>query len=132
MRRWCTTGSKAWYPARAQGRALRGSARALFHPPQVNHEVLGVPEAGARDPLVLLVVQRHALADAGVDLRRDRGVRHGEDELLRHRARHAHHGHLALPGLAEPSLARELLHVAGTLAVGVREAQRRPGEAGEA
>ena len=80
---------------------------------------------------MLLVVQRQALADAGVDLRRDGADRHREGELLGHRAGHGHHRHLTLPGLAQPPLAGELLHVAGALAVRVRPVQRQPGEPGK-
>jgi len=71
---------------RAQGRALsrrpwRDPAALLRHP-HVGQEVFGVTEAGAWNPLVLLVVQRHAFADAGVELGGDRWLAHREGELL--------------------------------------------------
>src|SRR2546430_3773073 len=118
-RRWCSTGSSS-ATVRAQGRALSRRWRdpaALLRHPHGGHEVLAVAETGGWNPLVLLVVQRHALADAGVELGGDRRLAHREGELLGDRARHGHHRHLALPGLAQPSLAREPLHVAGALAV---------------
>src|SRR2546430_4945101 len=70
-RRWCSTGSSS-ATVRAQGRALsrrpwRDPAAVLRHP-HGGHEVLGVAEAGAWNPLVLLVLQRHAPAHVGVEL----------------------------------------------------------------
>src|SRR5258706_2613099 len=92
----------------------------------VGHEMAGVTEAGAGKSAVLLVMQHGATTHGLLDLLGDARIAHGERKDLGSGARQAHQGHLALPGLAQPALARELLHVAGALAVGIREAQRPP------
>src|SRR5437870_408099 len=97
----------------------------------VRHEVFGLAEAASRQALVLLIGQRHPLAERRVDGRRHRVASHGEVEHLRHRAGERHHRELALPGLADPALLGKLLHVAGALALGVAPRQRGPGVEGE-
>src|SRR5262249_33485484 len=88
-------------------------------------------EAGGRESYVLPVMQGDALAHLLVDLRGDRVVRDGEEEHLRHGAWKVGHRQLPLPGLADPALLRELLHVAGALPFRVREAPRGPGVQGQ-
>ena len=82
-----------------------------------SHVVARLAEAGGWQSDLLLVVQRHALAHDAVDLLGNAVLPHGEQELLRRGPGHRHHRHLAFPGLAEPALAAELLHPAGTFAV---------------
>jgi len=116
-------------------RSAAGEAAALrqrlgdLHRARGGHEVLSLPEAGVGDPLVLLVVDRHALADVGIEPGGNAVVGDGELEFLGDRARHGHHRHLAFPGLAQPALVGELLHVTGALTVRVRPVQGCPREA---
>src|ERR1700728_1094324 len=73
-----------------------------------------------------------ALAEARIDLRGNIVLRHSKIKFLRHSAGHGDHGHLALPGLAEPALLGELLHETRAVAGGIGPVQRQPAIARQA
>ncbi|WP_345533326.1 hypothetical protein [Viridibacterium curvum] len=75
---------------------------------------------------MLVVAQRDALADEGVDLLGDLVVAHREAEDFSRLPRQVHHGEITFPGLAQPALARELLHIACAFTVRVTPAQHQP------
>src|SRR6202007_2494261 len=77
--------------------------------------VLGITETARWQELFLRVAQRYALSHRLTDLLHHLLIADGEVELLRDRARHRDHRHLAFPRLAQPALAAELLDPAGAL-----------------
>src|SRR5215469_10294991 len=93
----------------------RGWGLAVVYRRHAGDEVLGLREATDRDPEVLFIRQRDPLAEALVDLLGDGLAGNGKGELLGDRSGHRHQGHLPLPGLADPALLGELLHIARSL-----------------
>src|SRR5215471_8726904 len=105
-----------WDPiagARLSQAVLR-SSRA--DPAYSSDEILGFSETGTRHASVLLIAERDAVAGGLLDLV-GRGITsHRELPNLGRHARYRRHRQFPFPGFADPSLLRNLLHIAGTLA----------------
>src|SRR5882672_7708843 len=80
--------------------ALLLGGRDVGHTRYASDEVLGIPEAGRGNSLVLLVGEAHALADEPLHLMGHLFIADRKTEYLRHRAGEIHHGQLTFPGFA--------------------------------
>ena len=89
--------------------------------------VLCFAETPGRNPLVLLVVERHPFPHGAVDLLGHRIAPDAENELLGDRARDRNHGEFTFPGLAEPSFVGKFLDIAGTFTAGKAPGEGHPG-----
>src|SRR6478735_1964250 len=88
-------------PIGRNGRDPGGSEMSGRRLLDTDDEILRLAEAGGRDPLVLLVCDRHARAHHLAHDGRETVGSNGEGKALLRRAWNVHHGELAFPRLTD-------------------------------